>query len=524
MTHPPLRRVLGFVAKAVLTVLALGVLLLLARAYQARDKPDLAPWHRLVLVNEVHARDIGPGYTWAQYLQAEDRLFAEMADKLAATPVPGIYRYEATSRVHERQQLRDWNRSFESTPVGSANIHGGVLLLHGMTDAPYSMRQLAARYEHAGYAVIAPRLPGHGTVPAGLVEVQWQDWNAVVRLAARELRTRVGPGKPLHIVGYSNGGALAVKYALDVAEGGHDQLPRADRLVLLSPMIGVSPTARVAHLLSLFGGIDYFEKSRWLDILPEFNPYKYNSFPVNAAVQSYQLTSVLKAQVRQLEASGGLARLPPILSFQSVLDSTVSTGDVVHALFDHLPSNGSELVLFDINRGSMLAPLLTQAATGFADTLRGNAARRYRLTLISNARPDTFEVVERSYAPGHRDARERPLGLAFPPGVYSLTHVALPFPMDDPLYGLQPRMDEDFGIRLGTASLHGERGALVINADQLMRLNCNPFFPYLIGRVGQALETSAGQTNAGCHAPAHAAACRESGRLTNEMWWAEKRG
>ena len=169
MTLPPLRRALGFVAKAVLAVLAMGVLLLLARAFEARDKPDLAPWHRLVLVNEVHARDVGAGYTWAEYLQAEDRLFAEMADKLAATPVPGIYRYEANSRVHERPQQRDWNRSYESTPTGPAPIHGGVLLLHGMTDAPYSMRQLAARYEQAGYAVIAPRLPGHGTVPAGLV-------------------------------------------------------------------------------------------------------------------------------------------------------------------------------------------------------------------------------------------------------------------------------------------------------------------------------------------------------------------
>ena len=197
---------------------------------------------------------------------------------------------------------------------------------------------------------------------------------------------------------------------------------------MLAHCISGNPS-RFAGFAGLPAILPKFAKAAWLDILPEFNPFKYNSFPVNAAVQSHQLTSALKAQVLKLEANGRLAQLPPILSFQSVLDSTVSTGDVVHALFDYLPSNGSELVLFDINRGSMLAPLLTQAATGFADTLRGNAARRYRLTLISNARPDTFEVVERSYAPGHRDARERPLGLSFPPGVYSLTHVALPFPI-----------------------------------------------------------------------------------------------
>ena len=176
-----------------------------------------------------------------------------------------------------------------------------------------------------------------------------------------------------------------------------------------------------------------------------------------------------------------------------MLDSTVSTGDVVHALFDHLPANGSELVLFDINRGIVLAPLLTQAAIGFADTLRGDAARRYRLTLISNARPDTFEVVERSYAPGPRcpRARARPL---IPAGRVFADARGPALPDGRP--AVRPATAHGRGLWHSprNPSLHGERGALVINADVLLRLNCNPFFPYLIGRVGQTLETSAGQT------------------------------
>jgi hypothetical protein len=77
----------------------------------------------------------------------------------------------------------------------------------------------------------------------------------------------------------------------------------------------------------------------------------------------------------------------------------------------------------------------------------------------------------------------------YPANVYSLSHVALPFPLDDPLYGLSPRMDEDFGIRLGTLALHGERGALSVATDQLLRLGSNPFYPYLAGRIDQTLET-----------------------------------
>ena len=43
----------------------------------------------------------------------------------------------------------------------------------------------------------------------------WEDWLAATRLAVREARRRVGPSRPLHLVGFSNGGALALKYALD---------------------------------------------------------------------------------------------------------------------------------------------------------------------------------------------------------------------------------------------------------------------------------------------------------------------
>jgi alpha-beta hydrolase superfamily lysophospholipase len=480
-----------FLLKVLVGVGVLVFALLLGRAFQARGQPPLQPWHRLQLHGEVTAGQIGPGYTWAQYEQAEAALFAERDRALAAHPTPGPYRYQAQSHLGARAGQRDWNRSYVSTP---AQIRGGVLLLHGLSDSPYSLRHLAARYEQAGFVVIAPRLPGHGTLPSGLLDVRWEDWSAVVEMAARELRRRTGPGKPLHVVGYSNGAALALHYAMDVAARDDGQLPHADRLVLLSPMIGVSRGAALAGLLPVFGRLAYFEQSRWLDNLPEFNPFKYNGFPFNAASQSYALTTHVQGQVLRLKSRDQLRRLPPILAFQSVLDNTVDTDSVVHALFDHLPANGSELVLFDINRANLLAPLLTPAATGAADTLRADTPRRYTLTLISNLRPDTLEVGESVTAPGKRQAVTHPLALQFPASVYSLSHVALPFPMDDALYGLSPRMDEDFGIRLGTATLHGERGALLVKAEQLQRLNCNPFFPYLIARIVQTLPNDAAVT------------------------------
>ena len=61
----------------------------------------------------------------------------------------------------------------------------------------------------------------------------------------------------------------------------------------------------------------------------------------------------------RLERDGQLAHLPPILTFQSVIDFTVSTRAIITALYAHLPANGSELVLFDLNRDAKLGPLLS---------------------------------------------------------------------------------------------------------------------------------------------------------------------
>jgi predicted alpha/beta-fold hydrolase len=87
--------------------------------------------------------------------------------------------------------------------------------LHGLTDSPYSQRHIARFYRDDGFLAIVPRLPAHGTVPAALTDVEWEDWMAATRLAVREARRHTEPSAPLHLVGFSNGGALALMYALD---------------------------------------------------------------------------------------------------------------------------------------------------------------------------------------------------------------------------------------------------------------------------------------------------------------------
>ena len=82
----------------------------------------------------------------------------------------------------------------------------------------------------------------------------------------------------------------------------------------------------------------------------------------------------------------------------------------------------------------------------------------------------------------------RPLDLTYPPEVFSLSHLALPFPTGDGLYGMRPDPNDDFGINLGAMATRGERGALIISLDSLLRMTSNPFFPYLLGRIEEAVE------------------------------------
>ena len=456
------------------------------RVYAAQRGPPLARWHTYV-PHDLKAKELD-ATDWDHYLAREAKIFddvrTEVTEKLGPDERVPMNRYFKGSPIYPAHFTQDFNRSYVLEPGGTPI--GAVVLLHGLTDAPYSQRHIARFYRDHGFVAIVIRLPGHGTVPAGLVDAEWEDWTAATRLAVREARRRIGPSAPLHLVGFSNGGALAVKYALDSLAD--PQLTRADRVVLISPMIGITRFARFAGLASLPALFPAFAKAAWLGVVPEFNPFKYNSFPVNGAVQSYRLTQVLQRQIALFSRTGQLAELPPIITFQSVMDFTVSTSAIITALYSHLPANGSELVLFDVNRTVNLGALLRPAADTALARLLPSRARNYRTTIITNADVPSGEEVERSIAAGGVAEVDRPLGVAYPEGLFSLSHVALPFPMSDSLYGLTPDLAEDFGIHLGSLAPRGERNVLIASLDSLLRASSNPFFPYMIDRIDEGIE------------------------------------
>ena len=175
--------------------------------------------------------------------------------------------------------------------------------------------------------------------------------------------------------------------------------------------------------------------------------------------------------------------LPPVLTFQSIVDATVSTSAVVHALYEQLEANGSELVLFDINRLSGMEPFIEPATATVLSRLTDRSPRVYGRALVTNADRESIEVVERSIRAGETEIVTRPLGLAWQPEMFSLSHIALPFPLDDDVYGRSPRQSTTDLVRLGTLSPRGEKAVLTVPVETLMRVSSNPFFPYLAERL-----------------------------------------
>ncbi|WP_456071884.1 alpha/beta hydrolase [Enterobacter quasiroggenkampii] len=488
MANLPWRVSVRLIALAKKTGMVVGivlVVLLAVRVYLSQQGPELHLWHTW-RADEMSVRELDNA-DFAGYLAREKAIFTDLDNavtaKTAGEEQTPLNRYYRQSLVWPGQFAPDANRSFVLMPAGKPR--GAVVLLHGLTDSPYSVRRLAVNYQQHGFVAVVPRLPGHGTAPGALTDVDWEMWLAATRLAVREATRLAGEAVPMHLVGYSNGGALAMKYALDALDA--PALRKPQQVILLSPMIGVTAFARFAGFAGLPALLPPFAKAAWLNISPEYNPYKYNSFPVNAARQSWLLTKALQEQIGRAARENRLANLPPVLAFQSVMDSTVSTRAVVSGLFDQLPANGSELVMFDINQAASFRPLFKPSSWTATTALLPVAQRRYGVTIITNASEHSFSTVAKITPAGRTQETVVPLAQSWPQDVYSLSHVAVPFPPDDDLYGREPGVKNRYGISLGTIALWGETSVLSVGKEALMRVTSNPFYDFMQERINSRI-------------------------------------
>jgi alpha-beta hydrolase superfamily lysophospholipase len=456
---------------------------------------NLKPWHTEDLSEEFTADMVEDGRVrnFNDYLALEDRLFKQLDDevyaKTASGPAHELERYSTGSAADPEHRQHNWNHSFELT---STPAIGGVLLLHGMSDSPYTMRTLGETLNQHGYHVVALRSPGHGTAPSGLKHVAWQDMAAAVRLGMEHLASELGP-KPMHIIGYSTGAPLALNYTLEALEDNDIPLPVS--LVMLSPAIRVHPTGALAGFKNSLAALPGLGGLAYLSVMDEFDPYKYNSFATNAATQVHRITRHVDRRIQALARDpAAIERLPPILVLKSTVDATVTTDAVVTRLLTGLPANRNELVLFDINRNAAIkSKFLVDDPGPLTNRLLADQDLPFAVTFVTNEDLHSTRVVARYKPPFSAETTNaESLDLAWPRGVVSLSHVALPFPPDDPIYGQQPPEDDD-RVFLGDLAIKGGRGVLKIPGEWLLRLRYNPFYDYLERRVLEWVDGTSGR-------------------------------
>lgn len=121
----------------------------------------------------------------------------------------------------------------------------GVLVLHGFTGSPQSMRPLAQAFADAGYTVELPLLPGHGTTVEDMLGTDWADWSAAVEAAYVELAARCDQ---IVVAGLSMGGTLTVWLAVKhpniagIVLVNAAVLPQPEIAAILTPMLEAGET------------------------------------------------------------------------------------------------------------------------------------------------------------------------------------------------------------------------------------------------------------------------------------------
>jgi hypothetical protein len=154
-------------------------------------------------------------------------------------------------------------------------------------------------------------------------------------------------------------------------------------------------------------------------------------------------------------------------------------------------------VLFDINRFSAKSILMVADPRELTNRVMGDNSLPFAVTLVTNKSPESLAVVARRQAPFSAEvSKTEPLDVVWPAGVISLSHVALPIPPDDPLYGQRPPDNADV-LFLGQMAVLGERGLFIIPYDWLLRIRNNPFYTYLEVRVLAWVDSAKGDGNAG---------------------------
>lgn len=294
-----------------------------------------------------------------------------------------------------------------------------------------------------------------------------------------------GAGQPLILAGYSNGALLAVRYVLNCLQ--EDELICPDGILLISPAIAVTPFARFGDWHELVSWIDDFEALQWQSILPEIDPYKFTSFPKNPGRQVFELSTDVDKDLMELINSD--RAFPKLILFQSQVDDTVNTRAALEFV-EKIPGMGHELVVYDVNQNEDIVELMISEPDDLIDIMETEAPFAFHISLLTNESAGSQKMRLVELTASSTELVSKAMDLEWPEEVYSLSHIALPFAPDDPVYG--DGINNRY-FTLGTLAPRGERNVMNLSPEYFLRLRSNPFYSFQEHKISAWLEQLLGQ-------------------------------
>ncbi len=233
----------------------------------------------------------------------------------------------------------------------------GVLLCHGFTGSPVSMRPWADFLANEGLSVRLPRLPGHGTTWRDLQLTRWPDWFATIERSFDELRARCDV---VVVCGLSMGATLALRLA-------QTRGSQVAGLVVVNPsLLSLRKSLRLLPVLekvvpSVSGiGND--------TMAPRVEEGGYNRTPLRALRSVTKLWEITRADLPHVDQ--------PILIYRSAVDHVVEPESTKALLNGIRSTDVEERVLRNSYHVATLdndAPLIFAGSLGFIRRLSADA-------------------------------------------------------------------------------------------------------------------------------------------------------
>jgi carboxylesterase len=174
-------------------------------------------------------------------------------------------------------------------PASVAGNDIGVLVIHGFTGCPASMRALADVFAKAGYTVEVPLLPGHGTTVDDMIATGWDDWTGAAEAAYTDLAARC---TQVAVAGLSMGGALTTWLAT--------RHPEIAGIVCVNPIVEVGPELVDLAKQMMEAGTDRIDAVGGDIADPEGHEVAYESTPLAPLVSLAAGTDALRADLAKV--------------------------------------------------------------------------------------------------------------------------------------------------------------------------------------------------------------------------------